>query len=97
MMTNHQIVLRLTNIKLEKHGHINYEEIVKISEIAGLKSMDELALRNFRDFVTLYFLSIKKDPTGPDFNREEDIDNRDLCSAIQAVVDFELFSREEKR
>ena len=96
MKTNYQIVMRLTSIKLEKHGYVNDKEIAKISEIASLKSMDKLALHNFRDYVTLYFLSIRKDPIDSNFDLEEDIRNRDLCSAIQAVVDSELLSRERK-
>ena len=96
MKTNYQIVMRLTSIKLEKHGYVNDKEIAKISEIASLKSMDKLALHNFRDYVTLYFLSIRKDPIDSNFDLGEDIRNRDLCSAIQAVVDSELLSRERK-
>lgn len=97
MKTNFQIVVEIKNkVKPARHGYISVEEADKIAEIAQLDKMDRLALLNLRDTVTLYYETLKVDPASPEFDREKDMNNRDLCSAVCAVIDSELFNREKK-
>lgn len=93
MKTNFQIVIEIKNkVKPARHGYISAEEADKIAEIAQLDKMDRLALLNLRDTVVLYYETLKVDPASPEFDREKDMNNRDLCSAICAVIDSDLCS-----
>lgn len=81
MKTNYLMLLEL-NAKYtpERRGIVNMEEIHLINEVLHLDEMDELQLRNLRDF-TVIFYSQKKDDV-----------SWDKMSAITAVIDNKLFN-----
>lgn len=83
MRTNFEMVMELDANFTPKQKHVvSMEEIYKIDEALCLGEMDELGLRNLRDFVVMFY-DIKM---GDKFDAEM----HDKMSAITAVIDNRL-------
>lgn len=67
----------------KQFGIVNKDEIYLINEKLCLDEMNELQLRNLRDFTVLFF-----DSRMDDFDRKE----MDKMSAITAVIDQKLWN-----
>lgn len=83
MKTNFQMVAELDrNFTPKQRRVVSMEEIYEINKALCLDEMDELALRNLRDFAVMYF----------DMKMDENFDmaTHDKMSAIVGVIDTKL-------
>lgn len=88
MRTNFQMVSNIYDkFKPAQRGFLTGEEADMITEELCLKEMDLLQLRNLRDFVVLYFNSMRNNTSTDELMR-----NMDICSGICAVIDTEIFN-----
>lgn len=91
MKTNYQMITELENDYTPKQkGVVTMAEIYKINKALCLDEMDELQLRNLRDFVVMYFASQNKYFDGDALGR--DIIAMDKMSAITSVIDNKLWN-----
>lgn len=84
MKTNFQMLKDLENWFPKNRGFLEEAECEHISTTLCIEEMDELQLRNLRDFTVLYF-NANEDYTE---NRVKTIDK---VSAITAVIDNRLW------
>ena len=84
MKTNFQMVMSLEekyNALDHTRGVVTMKEIYLINSELCLDNMDELQLRNLRDFIVLFYSS------------EDSMDNMDKVSAFTCVIDNKLFRK----
>ena len=87
MKTNFQMVKEL-NKKYDEMDHTNgivtMKEIYLINEVLCLDEMDELQLRNLRDFIVLFFSRE---------TNEDRFEKMDKVSAFTCVIDNKLVNK----
>jgi len=88
MKTNFQMLRQLDEFQPKEFGIISEQEVKLIKETLCLEEMDELALRNLRDFTVLY-CNCQIDDS--DLQDERAI--IDKMSAVTYVIDSELFMK----
>lgn len=85
MDTNFMMVRKLDNWTPENGRIITMPEIYHVNRTLCLDEMDELQLRNLRDFVVMYY-GLK------DYDPREDLRHLDKMSAITSVIDNKLYN-----
>ena len=92
MKTNYQMLRDLDGFHPGERGFISSDEITLVKNVLCLDEMDELQLRNLRDFtVLLYTNKMEKCFSLKDYDQELALS--DKMSALVAVIDQALFSK----
>ena len=86
MKTNYQMITELNKVYTPaQRGVVSMKEIYLINEKLHLDEMDNLQLRNLRDFAVMYFTL---NNIGDQYDRVLD----DKMSAITSVIDNKLWN-----
>lgn len=89
MNTNFQMIQELKEFKAEHRGFLTGEEVKYIEDTLHLREMDELALRNMRDFAMLYYC-LQLDKHENDYKTQAQL--MDVRSGIAGVIDNLLWN-----
>lgn len=89
MKTNFQMIRELDDFTPAQRGILKLKEVRAIQDALCIGEMDELALRNLRDFTVMYY--------GHKIDRAEDNHKEmmrlmDVMSGITGVIDNRLWS-----
>lgn len=91
MKTNFQMIRELDGFVPEHRGILSNKEVQHIASALHVAEMDELGLRNLRDFAVMYFHR-KVERLEKDSNVEEMYKALDVLSAVTGVIDNQLWS-----
>ena len=91
MKTNFQMVQELDGFTPKQRGILTLEEVRRIQDTLHIGEMDELALRNLRDF-TVMFYGLKIDRAEDENNHQEMMKLMDVVSGITGVIDSRLWN-----
>lgn len=89
MRTNFQMLRELDDFTPENRGVLTGKEVNTIASALHLDEMDELALRNMRDFAVVYYAR-KIDDFEESGKSKEMFNALDVMSAITGVIDSRL-------
>ena len=91
MKTNFQMIKELNDFTPANRGILTGEEVKYIKSTLHLDEMDELALRNMRDFAVMFY-SKRIDRFEDEQNYEEMFKLMDKMSGVTGVIDSKLWS-----
>ena len=88
MKTNAQMIRELKDFKAKTRGFLTGEEVKLIADTLHINEMNELALRNLRDFTVIYYARLFD---GCEDDLEKALIVMDTRSAITGVIDSRLW------
>ena len=91
MKTNFQMIKELNDFTPKQRGTLTLEEVRHIQNTLHIGEMDELALRNLRDFAVMFY-SKRIDRFEDEQNYEEMFKLMDKMSGVTGVIDSKLWS-----
>lgn len=88
MKTNFAMLREIADWYPEERGMLSGDEVNFLKEALAIEKMDEVALRNLRDFTVIFY-------TRSEDSRDWD-KSSGICSGICAVIDQALWSMGEE-
>lgn len=92
MKTNFQMIRDLDGFQPMERGFIDIDETALIKSTLCIEEMNELELRNLRDFAVMFY-TMKADNSERLMRVNDRNEINDKMSAVVAVIDHELFGR----